>query len=189
MNYDELLRKYFDFDEADLFANRNDALTPKQQTRLAEEEKLWGKISLIGGLILLSVAILPSIMIGLAVAPCISNMCSEWPSSLRLFLISMVLIWMPIWGYYGIRVTRNALSTHNSSLLQKVEGSINIVKVESYNINTHAQKEDYELHVGGEEFDCDSELADIMMQGDIYAIYYIKDTKEIMSAEMLAKGK
>jgi hypothetical protein len=189
MNYDELLRKYFDFDEADLFVNRNGALTSKQQTRLTEEEKLWNKISLIGGLFLLSVAILPSLMIGLGVAPCISDYCSGWPLSLRLFLISMVLIWMPIWGYFGIRVTRNALSTHNYSSLQKAEGPINIVKVESYNINTHTQKEDYELHVGGEEFDGDSELADIMMQGDIYAIYYIKETKEIMSAEMLAKGK
>jgi hypothetical protein len=81
------------------------------------------------------------------------------------------------------------LSTHNYSSLQKAEGPINIVKVEKYNYTTHTQSENYELHVGGEEFDCDSELADIMMQGDIYAIYYIKETKEIMSAEMLAKGK
>jgi hypothetical protein len=27
------------------------------------------------------------------------------------------------------------------------------------------------------------------MQGDIYTIYYIKESKKIMSAEMSAKGK
>jgi len=186
---DDLLRKYFDFDEADLFANRNGALTAKQQTRLAEEEKFWNKLSLIGGLFLLGVAILPGLIIGFAVAPCISDYCSGWPLSLRLFLIIMVLTWAPIWGFFGIRLVRSALSTRNYSLLQKAEGPINIVKVESYSSSTHTHHEDYELHVGGKEFDIDSELVDIMMQGDIYAIYYLEETKEIMSVEMLAKGK
>jgi len=189
MDNDRQLRKYFDFDEKDLFANRNGTLTSRQQTRLVEAEKLWNKISLVGGLIVLIIAILPSILIGFEVAPCLPDLCSEWPLALRLFMASMVLIWMPIWGYYGVRVIRNALSTHKLPSLKKAEGPINIIKVESYNNTTHTQTEDYELHIGGKEFDCDSELADIMIQGDIYAIYYIKDTKEIMSAEMLAKGK
>lgn len=39
-----------------------------------------------------------------------------------------------------------------------------------------------------------SELADIMMQGDIYAIYYLEGpeaiiSKEILSVERLAEGK
>jgi hypothetical protein len=34
-------------------------------------------------------------------------------------------------------------------------------------------------------FDIDSDLADIIMQGDIYAIYYIKGEKDIMSAEKI----
>jgi hypothetical protein len=103
--------------------------------------------------------------------------------------VGFVLIWLPIWGYYGIRTIRKALSTRTSFPLKKAEGRVNIIKVESYSNSTHMQTEDYELHIDGEEFDCDSELADILMQGDTYAVYYIQDTKEIMSAEMLAKGK
>jgi hypothetical protein len=188
MNQDNLIRKYFNFDEADLFTNRHGALTPKQQTRLEENEKIWKKFLLVGGLILLIIAIVPSITIGLEAASCISNLCSEWPLSLRIFLTGMVVIWMPIWGYFGIRVIRSALSPYNPSTLQKVEGPINIVKENSYNSTSHTYSEDYELHVGGVEFDCDSELADVMMQGDIYAIYYIKGTNEIMSVEILAKA-
>ncbi len=73
--------------------------------------------------------------------------------------------------------------------IEKVEGRVNIIKVESYSNSTHMHTEDYELHIGGKQFDCDLDLADILMQGDTYVVYYIRDTMEIMSAEMLAKGK
>ena len=33
MDNEEEIRKYFDFDDADLFANRNGYLSPKQQSR------------------------------------------------------------------------------------------------------------------------------------------------------------
>lgn len=186
---DEQLRKYYDFDEGDLFANRNGYLSPRQQKRLAEDEAFWKKILLIIGIVLLIVAFLPILIIGLSAISCIADLCSEWPSSLRAFYIVLVLLLTPTLLFLGVRVTRGALKLPKSSSVQKAEGPINIVKVESYNPTTHANSDNYELHVGGEEFDEESELADIMMQGDIYAIYYIKETKTIMSAEMLASGK
>ncbi len=190
MDSDSLLQKYFNFDEGDLFANRNGTLTPKQQKRLVEDEKLWNKLSLIGGALTLIVAIAPTIAIGFTVAPCISTLCPELPLwFLILFIVGFVLIWLPIWGYFGIRTIRRALSNQTSFPLKKAEGRVNIIKVEGYNNSTHMHTEDYELHIGRQEFDCDSELADIMMQGDTYAVYYIRDTMEIMSAEMLAKAK
>jgi hypothetical protein len=185
MNNDELLRKLFEFDEADLFANRNGTLTPRQQARMAVEEKVWDIMDLIGGSILIIVAILPPIIIGIEAAPCFSNFCSDWPLSGRIFLTGMVLIWPLLWGYWGFRVIYKAFSTHRSPSLKKAEGPVNIIKV----VDSQGEGEDYELHIGGKKFDCDSELADIMQQGDIYAIYYLKDTEEILSAEMLSKGK
>jgi hypothetical protein len=181
MENNDLLQKYFVFDESDLFANRTGYLTPRQQTRLVDDEKFGKKLFLIIGLILLFIALLPAIIIGVSLILCISNNC--WPVSARNFFIGMAVIWTPIWGYFGIRVIRSALSTHKTFSLQKVEGPINIVRTVHTDHKTHQEHEQHELHIGNEKFDCDSELANIMIQGDIYVIYYVKETKKIMSAE------
>jgi hypothetical protein len=183
----DLLQNYFHFDDSDLFANQTGYLTPRQQSRLVDDDKFEKRLFLIIGLILLFVAILPGIIIGISLILCISNNC--WPVSARYFFSGMVVIWTPIWGYFGIRIIRSAFSNRKPFSLQKVEGPINIVRTESTNPQTHQTVEDHELHIGNEEFECDSELANIMMQGDIYTIYYIKESKKIMSAEMSAKGK
>jgi hypothetical protein len=45
------------------------------------------------------------------------------------------------------------------------------------------------LHIGRVTFDVESDLADIMRQGDTYAIYYLKGIKEIISAEKIESKK
>jgi hypothetical protein len=182
----ELLQKYFGFDDSDLFANRNGNLTPRQQSRLVDDDKFGKKLFLIIGLILLFVAFLPAIIIGITLTLCITKNC--WPVSARYFFSGMVVIWTPIWGYFGIRVLRSALSTPKPFSLQMVEGPINIVRTVRTDFKTRQELEAHELHIGNEEFDCNSELANIMMQGDNYSIYYIKESKKIISAEMSAKG-
>ena len=50
----------------------------------------------------------------------------------------------------------------------------------------------HELHIGGKEFSVDEGLADVMMQGDEYIIYYDMDNDEIgniLSAELISKAK
>jgi len=49
----------------------------------------------------------------------------------------------------------------------------------------HDSYESYTLHVGGVEFDENSDLADIITQGDYYAVYYLDAGKEILSMERL----
>ena len=69
-----------------------------------------------------------------------------------------------------------------------MEGPINIIRTVHTDHQTRQEHEEHELHIGNEEFTCHSDLANIMMQGDIYVIYYIKETKKIMSAELSANG-
>ena len=56
----------------------------------------------------------------------------------------------------------------------------------------------HELHIGGKKFDVDEHLADVMMQGDTYVIYYAKGSMDddddlsqddILSAELISKAK
>jgi hypothetical protein len=189
MENDDLLQKYFHFDESDLFANRNGRLTTKQQIRLVGDERFFDKFRLVGGILLLWIAIGPAIVMMVIFTPCISNLCAAWDPFERFFLPFFVLFWTPPWIYWGIHVLRNALTTRTDYSLQTVEGPVNIVKTESTDAQTDQAVDEYELHIGMQEFDCDSEMANLMMQGDLYAVYYIEDTKEIMSAELLAKSK
>jgi len=64
--------------------------------------------------------------------------------------------------------------------LKSVEGDANIVREEHYHQSSERREVDYELHIGGVTFDVDSGLADIIMQGDTCAVYYIEGTKEIV---------
>jgi hypothetical protein len=174
---DQQLRKYFEFDEGDLNANRNGYLTPKQQTRLAKEAKAQAGCSLFLGILLLGVAVVPILIL--------------YFSGAFAFFGAAGLVWLiwPIaWGTVAFFRIRGSLSKPNIAV-QKAEGPINIVKTESYSSSTHTTSVDYELHVGGQTFDVDSDLADYMMQGDIYAIHYTQDPREIISVEQLTKAK
>ena len=51
----------------------------------------------------------------------------------------------------------------------------------------------YELHIGGRTFEVGSSLADVMMQGSVYAVYYadfnLEDKEdEILSVDLLSKA-
>jgi hypothetical protein len=97
--------------------------------------------------------------------------------------------------------------------LKKAEGPVNIVRQEFNGEHGFSTTGIY-LHVGGKQFNVDEGLEDVMMQGDVYAIYYdymgsmkkgvkrsIKGEKEayavyhddsegiILSAELISKAK
>src|SRR5690606_25139672 len=79
--------------------------------------------------------------------------------------------------------------------VEKVEGEVQFVKVEkktgSIGDQSYKRKtvSSYEMHVGGESFSNANPTLIDMMQGDIYAIYYVKGTKQILSVELLSKRK
>ena len=184
----QTLYTLLNFDESDLFANRNGRLSAKQQARLASFTKSGKQIGVVVSLFLLAFAVAPAVITWWNAAPCIAALCSEWPGSLRVFLVILLLTWTPIWAWLGIRSFISANAPYRIPDLLKAEGPVNIVKVESYNAASKTHSENYELRIGGETLDVDSELADIMMQGDIYAIYHVKgDVMQIMSAELIAK--
>jgi hypothetical protein len=174
---DQQLKKYFNFDEADLNANRNGTFTQKQNQRLAQDRKSGAIFMRIVGLGLLFIAALPIVILWLVGAFAVMG----WLSLLW-------GIWPLIWGFLAFKAFRSSLSTPTSTLATAT-GPVNIVKDERYNASTKRYTEEHELHVGGVEFDVEAELADMMMQGDVYAVYYIKETRDILSLELLSRAK
>jgi hypothetical protein len=77
-------------------------------------------------------------------------------------------------------------------LLKKVEGPVNILKEQRQGTDGHHFTH-YELHVGGKTFRAASELGDVLMQGEPYAVYYaegeVSQYPEIISAERVAAAK
>ena len=163
---DQQLMEYFEFDEADLFANRSDQFTEKQKARLVKADSSQKQFNLIAGIVLLVVGAAGLVA---AIVALTRIQILEFRIGLRLAGI----IWAFIWARIGVRAMRGTGAKFQAKL-KKAEGPINIVKEK--NFDGHATNIDYELHVGGKEFNVDSDLADIMMQGDVHAIYYTLGT-------------
>ncbi len=83
---------------------------------------------------------------------------------------------------------KGAFSKHQFKLAQ-VRGRVNIVRRESYSSQNHTTSVYHELHIGGQEFSVEEDLADVLMQGDEYILYYVDGTDEILSAELVARAK
>lgn len=179
---DPKLMAYFKFDEADLQANQNGRFTEKQKARLDAEDKSTRKWSLIGGLGLLFIA-----AIGLAGAIFGWINDSDWGFRIG-FGLGFGCIWPLIWGGLGWVALSNSFSKHEFKLA-RVQGRVNIVRRESYSSEHHTTSIYHELHIGGQEFSVEEDLADVMMQGDEYILYYIQDMQEIMSAELVSAAK
>jgi hypothetical protein len=175
------LMNYFKFDAADLEANRNGQFTDKQRVRLAAQDKSSKSWSLVGGLGLMLIAV---IGLGAAIAGWIGD--SDWGFRIG-FGLGFGCIWPLIWGGLGAILLGNTFSKHNYALA-RVQGRANIVRRESYSSSSHTTSVYHELHIGGQEFEVDDSLADVMMQGDEYILYYINDSDEIMSAELVSKA-
>lgn len=69
------------------------------------------------------------------------------------------------------------LSKPKKLVLAKTKGKINIVR--------NRRSDLLQLHINRHLFDVEDALADIMMQGNEYIIYYEKDWDEIVSAEFV----
>jgi hypothetical protein len=168
---DTLLKKYYNFDEADLSANCNGDLTPKQKARLAKRSRPEKKGLFVFGSIFLFIAVLPTGIMWLV-------------GDRSIFSIIWSLIWIPVWGIIGGGIISFAFIPTTLPQLQIAKGPVKIERKDVVSA-TH----DHELHVAGQTFEAEAELTNIMLQGDIYAIYYLEGTNEIMSAERLSTGE
>ncbi len=178
---DQPLMDYFKFDMDDLHANEQGQFTDKQKARLIQEDKSSRTWNMAGGIGLILIA-----LIGLGGAIVAISQDNDLGFKIG-FGIGFGIIWPLVWGTVAYFVLRSALSRHELKLA-RVQGAVNIVRGESYNSQTHTTSVYHELHIGGQEFSVEGDLADVMMQGDEYILYYIEGTSEILSAEFVHKA-
>ncbi len=181
---DQQLMTYLKFDEADVSANRSGQFSEKQRARLTGEGKSDKTFRLIGGIVLLLIV---AVVIYFFTSFYLQSTNTSSREQAVLFGVVLVLIF----GFFAVRTLLRAFAKFQVKIL-KAEGPVNIVKIER---STHSEHSGmhyyfaYEMHIGGKSFDVDASLADIMMQGDVYDLYYSEGSEnEILSAELISKG-
>lgn len=187
------LKNFFDFDESDLIANRTGRLTAKQKAKIEDIEAGASQIFFWAGIVL--------VLIGLGATYAILKPAIDYGyeviglSDLIGPFIGLAVTW-GVLGFFAVGAFRLSKSKFDSSV-QSVEGKVNFVKVEKeeWTQSTDGMRssrtvEEYELRVGRVAFeDVDEELLNIIEEGDTYAFYYTKETKDILSCEFISKGK
>jgi len=189
------LREFFKFDESDLAANRAGQLSAKQVQVLAEGERGATRIFVGMGIGLVLLAALITYVV-------ISSTFHEGYSFADLsndqkvgLTLGLGLPWL-ILGFLAVGAFMGARGKSDFSV-QKTEGKVKFVKVERNVSSTNADGtsssrtvQQYELRVGPTNFEnVDEKLLNMVDEGKVYAFYYAKAGKIILSAERTRKGK
>jgi hypothetical protein len=188
------LRKFFEFDENDLVANRAKKLSQKQKTKLETSEKGADQIFVGAGIFFILVAlVIVYFVAGDSILKLLTGRTLESSDILTLVLgggMPILFFGFFAWGAFKLG------SSKFDNTVQFVEGKVNFVKVEkrvptsTSDVSSYRTVQQYELRVGKVVFEnVDEELLNIIEEGDTYAFYYTKDTKEILSCEFVSKGK
>lgn len=177
---EQKLMEYFKFDAGDLSANCNWVLTEKQKTRLSAELRdarksrtRWAYflffLAAIGIIIALSVWFIPNSSLGLRIG----------------FGIGFGLVWPALYGLVGFALLPP--SSYTDLDLASQTGRVNIVRVESRFPDTRAVSSRYDLYIGPRRFLVDLNIGHVLIQGDEYTIYYLKNSNKIVSAEFISR--
>ena len=88
-------------------------------------------------------------------------------------------------GFLGIGA-KTDISGHT---VRKAEGPVNIVRQESNSAHRHFQTGVY-LHIDGKQFNVDEDLASVITQGDVYAVYYeyMESMKKEVKRSIIGEG-
>lgn len=192
------LRKYFEFDEADLQANRLGKLSKKQELKFqadeaAHKKSTWKFVFYMSlfGLALSAFILVGSIPGGLTMANLESQFSQNPQSILGAIFIPWILPGIFIIGAFWLSRMRLDFS------VLKAEGKVKFVKVEkrerrklASGNTSYRTVEEYELRVGPKVFEnVDEELLNSIEDGDLYVFYYTKDGEQILSCELINKRK
>lgn len=187
------LKKFFNFDENDLNTNRSGKLSAKQKTKLETSEKGANQILVGAGVVFILIAlIIVYFVAGNAILRLFSG--SLNPGDILTIILGGGL---PIlfFGFFAYGAFKMGSSKFDNTVLS-VQGKVNFVKVEKQvptstsEVSNYRTVQQYELRVGKVAFEnVDEELLNMIEEGDTYAFYYTKDTKQILSCEFISKGK
>lgn len=196
--FDLELQKYFEFTEADLAANRTGKLSKKQEEAIRASDASFTRSTVKFSVftILFGMAISAAIIfLGMPGEISLDGLKYRFAQDAEGLMTAVgipgILVLIFVGGAFFLARTKVDHS------VQKAEGKVNFVKVEKRKADVLADGstkyhdvEEYELRVGRKAFEnVDEEILNLINEGDTYAFYYSKDAEQILSCELIAKGK
>ncbi len=189
------------FDDADLAANRLGTLTEKQKNLLAEKAKSHKSFNTTIGVII-AVMFGGALLTGLIV-PIFATLGGSLLESGEITtealitlipIICMVLFFLVIFGGLLIVILRVVFERANKKVdttVRRVEGKVNFVWVEKQERNPRNTGPRYrtvrvlEMRIGGETFNVQQELPNVINQGEEWIFYYTNHPFKFLSAEQV----
>lgn len=168
------LRKLFHFTEDDLPANRRGQFSELQMKRLRQEAKAEQASARSSAGILFVIA-----AAGLAVGLTIGSIAPTLSGRI-LVLLLMGFIWPLVWAGRGVRIILSARALQEPHL-REVRGRVHIIR--------HTDPDgssEYVLQVGDLQFDVDGNPTGALAEGEECVVYYLKQTEEVLSVEVIS---
>jgi hypothetical protein len=183
MSSDVDLRRFFNFDESDLVANRKGQVAPKQEKVLRQAGWIGKIISMVLGF---------SILIWGVYFPgreIVSDYIRFGFNEASLINGAIFILVLTAFAFLFLR----GLFEKKKFSVEAVEGKVSFAAVEkkagSSTSSTATKVRQYEMRVGDENFTVVESLPNIINEGDVYAFYYTGDTRHILSCEFISKGQ
>jgi hypothetical protein len=166
------LRKFFQFTEKDLLANRRGEFSEGQKKRLNQKVRTEQASARSSAAILFVIA-----AAGLAIGIILG---STAPTVIGRILIlsSMGILWPSIWIGKAVKILGSVHAMQEPRLCQ-VSGQAQVIRHED---GSHVMK------VGEYEFDLDGDPSGVILEGNEYTIHYLEGTEEILSVEYGLRG-
>lgn len=164
---EQRLRKFFQFAEEDLRANRRGQFSEGQRKRLNQAAKAEQASARSSAAILFVIA-----AAGLAVGLTIGSIAPTLPGRILIFSL-MGILWPSVWAGKGLKIIRAAYALQEPRLCE-VSGQAQVIR---HPEGSHG------LRVGEALFDLDSNPSGVIVTGDEYTLYYVEATEEILSVE------
>jgi hypothetical protein len=175
------LMSHFKFDATDLAANRAGRFSPRQVERIKGREGTRRLGRFAGGMVPLAVA---AASVVFAVFFLLTN---HDPESGPEMGIAFGVIVPLIFGFFGVRSLLKA-ARHREMRLAVVQGVANIKVAGGYNAAVQVETKWTELRIGGLKFVEAASLANAMVSGREYKVYYIDGLDELRSAIVSAEA-
>jgi len=195
----EKIMEVLGFDDADLGSNRLGQLTQKQIDLLAEKAKSHKSFNTIIGVII-AVVFGGALLTGLG-APILAAVGGSLLESGKVTtealltlipIICVVLFVLVIFGGILIVILKVVFDRANQKVdttVRRVEGTVNFIWVERRERNTSKTGPTYktvrvlEMRIGGETFNVNNELPNVINQGEEWIFYYTNHPFKFLSAE------
>ncbi len=164
------LKEFYDFDDADLEANRDGKLTEKQLRMMTTRNNAYRRVGYGGGGFFLGMAVLIALIWFIVFAFCLLT--NNWSGFQGASIGAGISV--PISGVVGGLVLRYGLSKSNPKfVLKKTEGPVVVDEGNVQGDSETSSSVEHHMTIDGVQFVLDDELVGVIKADEVYAIYYL----------------